>query len=116
MFASLHCRRAGEKIELPVPMEEMITCVCRQYGLKPAAFAGPGKKRNCSEAWAMIPLLVWHEDHLSLRDLRTRLGCKPCIFSQAVNRLRTRAETNPRVAAKGERTREDQTQIQICQA
>jgi hypothetical protein len=64
----------------------------------------------------MIALLVWHEDHLSLADLCTRLGRDLCSVSQAVNRLRKRAETNACYAAKLERIREDLGQMPIWQA
>lgn len=55
----------------------------------------------------MISLLVWPEDHLSLSDLGTRLGRDRSRLSQAINRLRKRPETNPRIEGKLERLKEE---------
>ncbi|MFH1114300.1 MAG: transposase [Pseudomonadota bacterium] len=106
-FAEGALRRAGEKVNRPVSMEEIITHVCTLYGLGPEALAEPGKKRYCAEARAVIALLVWYEHHLSLTDLCTRLGRDLSSLSRAVNRLRTRAEANPRLAAQLEKVRGD---------
>lgn len=53
----------------------------------------------------MLALLVWYDDRLSLTDLCTRLGSDLCSLSQTFNRLRTRAEANPCLAAGLESTR-----------
>jgi len=108
-FAEDALRRAGEKVNRPVSVEEIVAHVCKRYGLDPEDLAEPGKNRNFAEARAVIALLVWYEDHLSLTDLCTRLGRDLSSLSRAVNRLRKRAETNPRLAAELERAREDLT-------
>jgi putative transposase len=114
-FADDALRRSGEKMKRPVSMDEIITHVCKRYGLKPADLSAPGKTRNNSEARAMIGLLVWYEDHLSLTELGT-LGRDLSSLSQAVNRLRKRAEADPRLAVELERLKEGLAQIPICQA
>ncbi len=115
-FAEDALRRAGVQMKRTVSLEEIITHVCKRYGIEAAALTEPGKKRNNSEARAIIALLVWHEDHLSLTDLSTRLGRDLSSLSQAVNRLRKLAETNPRLAGELERLKEQLGQIPICQA
>lgn len=52
------------------------------------------------EARAMIALLAWYDDHLSLRDVATQPGRDLSSPSQAVNRLRRRLETNRRPAGR----------------
>ncbi len=64
-------RRAGEKMNLPVSMEGIMTSVCKRCGLDPAALPEPGTKRNCSEARAVITFPVWHADHRSPTELGT---------------------------------------------
>ena len=115
-FAEDALRRAGAPMKRTVSIEEIITHVCQCYGIEAAALTEPGKKRNCSEARSMIALLVWNDDHLSLTDLSTRLGRDLSSLSQAVNRLRTRAQTNPILAGQVERLNEQLAQIPICQA
>jgi putative transposase len=115
-FAEDALSRAGAKMKRTVSIEEIITHVCKRYGIEAAALTESGKKRGCSEARAMIALLVWHEDHLSLTELGTRLGRDLSSLSQAVNRLRKRAETNPRLAAELEKLKEELEQIPKCQA
>jgi chromosomal replication initiation ATPase DnaA len=100
----------------PVSMAEIITHVCKRYGLDPEVLAQPGKKRDWAEARAVIALLVWYEDHLSLTDPCTRFSRDLTSLSQAVNRLRTRAETNLRPAAELDRMKENPAQMRICQA
>ncbi len=68
-FAEDALPKAGAKMKRTVSTEEVVTYVCKRYGIEPSALAEPGKKRNCSEARAMIALLVWHEDHLCQCDL-----------------------------------------------
>jgi hypothetical protein len=96
-------RRAGEKMNRPVSMEEIVTLVCKRYGLEPTALVDPGKKLNCSEIRALIALLVWYENRLARTDLSTRLDPDLGSLSQAVNRLRKRARANPSLAAEVER-------------
>ena len=115
-FAEEALRRAGAQMKRTVSIEEIITHVCQCYGIEAAALTEPGKKRNCSEARSMIALLVWSDDHLSLTDLSTRLGRDLSSLSQAVNRLRMRAETNSLLAGQVERLKEQLGQIPICQA
>ena len=86
------------------------------WGLRLRLSQNAGKTRNCSEARAMMALVVRHEDHLSLTELGTRLGRDLSGLSQAVNRLRKRAQTNPRLAGKIERLKQQLGQIPICQA
>ncbi len=81
--------------------------VGKGYRLEPAALAEPVKKRDSSKARAMIALLVWCEDHLSLTELGTRLGRNLCSLSHAENRLRKRAEKNPRMTVELERMKEE---------
>ena len=75
----------------------------KRYRLAPGVVGEAGKKRTYSEARAMVPLLVWYEDHLSLTDLGIRLGCDLYSLCQAVNRLRKRADRNPRLAGELQR-------------
>ena len=90
--------------------------MCTRYGIEAVALTEPGKKRNRSEDRAMIALLVRYEDHLSLTDPGARPGHDLSSLSHAVNRLRKRAETNPRPADQLERLKEDVRQIPISQA
>jgi putative transposase len=115
-FADDALRRSGEKMKRPVSMHEIITYVCQRYGLEPADLSAPGKTRNNSEARAMIGLLVWYEDHLSLTELGTLLSRDLSSLSQAVNRLRKRAEADPRLAVELARLKEGLAQIPRCQA
>ena len=112
-FAEEALRRAGAQMKRTVSIEEIITHVCKWYGIEVAALREPGKKRNCSEARAMIALLVWNDDHLSLTGLTTQLGRDLSSLSQAVNRLRTRAQTNPVLAGQVERLKDHLGQIPI---
>jgi hypothetical protein len=115
-FAQDALRRAGEKMKRRVSMEEIIAHVCKEYKLEREALVEPGKNRNCSEARAMIALLVWHEDGLSLTDLGRRLGRDLSSLSQAVNRLSTRIEKNPALARALDRVRQNLAEIHISQA
>jgi hypothetical protein len=45
-------------------------------------------------------MIYWSEDHLSWTDLGLRLSRDLFSRSQAVNRLRKRAETNSRLAGE----------------
>jgi chromosome segregation and condensation protein ScpB len=65
---------------------------------------------------AIIALLVWLEDGLSLTDLGRRLGRDLCSLSQAVNCLRKRIEKNPSLAQALDRIRQDLAKIHISQA
>jgi chromosomal replication initiation ATPase DnaA len=101
---------------IPGQKEEIITQVCKRYGLEAEVLAQPGKMRNCAEARAVIALLVWYEDHLVLIDLSKRLGRDLSSLMQAVNCQRKGSETSPRPAAELERVREDLKQMPICHA
>ncbi|MFH1113314.1 MAG: hypothetical protein V1792_05285 [Pseudomonadota bacterium] len=98
-----------------VSIEVMLTHVRKRYGLEPEVLADCGSKRNCSEALAITSLPVWYEDDLSLTNLSMRLGSDLCSLSEAVNRQGNRVETNPRLAARLERVREDPARIHICE-
>jgi putative transposase len=115
-FAEVALRRAGEKMKRQVSMEEIIAHVCKGYKLEREALVEPGKNRKCSEARAMIALLVWHEDGLSLTDLGRRLGRDLSSLSQAVSRLRKRIEKNPSLARALDTVRQNLAEIHISQA
>jgi hypothetical protein len=51
----------------------------------------------------MIGLLVWYEDHPFLTVLGTQLGRDSSSLSEAVNRLRKRAEADPLLAVELEK-------------
>ena len=114
-FAESALRQAGQKMKRQVSMEEIIAHVCKAYKLEREAFAEPGKNRKCSEARAMIALLVWHEDGLSLTDVGRRLGRDLSSLSQAVNRLRKRMETYPFLARVLDTVGQDLAEIHISQ-
>jgi hypothetical protein len=105
-FADDALRRSGEKMKRPIPLDEIIIHVCKRYKLKPADLSAPGKTRKNSEVRAIIGLLVWYEDHLSLTELGTRLGRDVSSLSQAVNRLHKRAEADRRLAAELKKLKE----------
>jgi len=115
-FAEDALRTAGEKMKRQASMEEIIAHVCKRYKIEQEVLVAPGKNRTCSEARAMIALLVWHDDRLSLTDLGKRLGRDLSSVSQAVNRLRKRMETNPSLALVLARVRQDLAEIQISHA
>ncbi|MEW6139782.1 MAG: hypothetical protein AB1733_16265 [Thermodesulfobacteriota bacterium] len=96
-----------------ISVEQIVTHACKRYGLGLGVLAEPGKKRNCSEARAMIAALVWYEEHLCLTDLGGRLKRDVCSLSRADNRLHKRPETNARLASEPQRVREELAQIQI---
>ena len=115
-FAAEALRKAGEKPTARVSMEEIIAHVCKRFRLKPTALAKSGKKRNVSEARAMIALLVWEEDHLSLTRLGALLHRDLSSLSQSVRRLRNRMETDAFLAETANRLRQEIREIPISQA
>ncbi len=106
-FAEDALQRAGEKINQPVSMDEIINYVFKRYGLDPAALAEPGTKRNCSEARVMITFPVWHEDRRSPTEHGTGLGGDLSSLNPVVSYLCQRVETNPCLVTELERATED---------
>jgi putative transposase len=101
------------KMKGPTPHD---SCACKRYKLDREAPVAPGKNRKCSEARAVIALLVRHEDRLSLTDLGKRLGRDLSSLSKAVNGLRRPMETNPSAAPAFDKIRQVRAEIHISQA
>jgi putative transposase len=89
-FAEMAMRSAEEKSRCAITMDDVVTLVCRHYGVSEPEMAAPGKVRRTSEARAAAALLVRELPGLSLTALATRLGREVSALSRAA---RLRAKT-----------------------
>jgi REP element-mobilizing transposase RayT len=98
VFAEEAIRSAEEKCRCSVTIDDIVSAVCRHYGVSEAEMAAPGKIRRLSEARATAALLVRELPGLSLTALATRLGREVSALSRAA-RLRAKAADDPSMAS-----------------
>ncbi len=86
-FADEALRQTEEKLAYKVSMDEVISEVCRCYGISEGTFSATGKIRPASEARAVAAFLVRETPQLSMTELAKRTGREISAISQAARRL-----------------------------
>jgi REP-associated tyrosine transposase len=81
-----------------VTLDEVISEVCRRFGISELELAATGKARPASEARAVAAFLTREMAHLSLTELAKRMGREVSAVSQAARRLEKADKENGLVA------------------
>jgi len=89
-----------QEIVHKVTLEEILKSVCNLYGLDVQEVVEVGKRRDSSEARAMICWLVRQQRHLSLTDLSRRFNRDISALSVAASRLVEKANKESLLAAR----------------
>lgn len=79
-------------------MNDVVTVVCRLYGISEEQLKAQGKLRPYTEARALLALLVKENAHLSLTELGRFLGRDISPLSRSAQRLVVNAEAEKRLA------------------
>lgn len=97
-FADEALMQADERPVSRVTLDEVISEVCRRFGITEAELAATGKARPASEARAVAAFLTRELVHLSLTELAKKMGREVSAVSQAARRLEKLALENEQVA------------------
>jgi len=97
-FAEYVTRSAEGKIGNSVTLDDVLSAVCRHYGISEAEMAAPGKARCASEARAAAALLVREISELSLTALAERLGREVSGLSRAARLHAAKARDDSSIA------------------
>lgn len=97
-FADEALMKADERPVSRVSLDEVISEVCRRFGITEAKLAAAGKARPASEARAVAAFLTRELAHLSLTELAKKMGREVSAISQAARRLEKLAQEDGQVA------------------
>lgn len=92
--------QAESRSRRPASMDEIITKVCRVYGIEENDLATPGKYRILSEARGLAAWLILETGQGTVAELGKRTGRDVSTLSYAANSLRMRSKSEPALSGK----------------
>jgi putative transposase len=106
-FAEHALAQADQETTRGYTLTELITSVCRAYGITEKQLKAPGKGRQFSEARALAALLVRESSELSLTELGKLVNRDIVPLGRAAQRLSDRAAGDRRLMSRIEDIRSD---------
>jgi len=107
--------RAEEMYPVIQDVKQIIGIVCRAYGIDEQTAAAQGKQQPGAEARAVAAYLIQDTEGLSLTELGDHLHRDIASLSRAAGRLRRRLNTDPGLAEKLVKIKEDLQEKSKCQ-
>ncbi|GEM_PF-139242 len=99
----------------PVSMDGIIQEVCKLFSLSPGDLAKRDRQQRPAEARAMVALMVYDQDHLSLDDLGKRMNRSGITMGHVAAGLRQGAEEDTALADQVDMLKQHLKHVQLDQ-
>ncbi|MBM4277300.1 MAG: transposase [Deltaproteobacteria bacterium] len=99
-----------------VAMEEIVSCVCKEFSLREEELSGSGKDRRVSRVRAVMAWLVQQSGCLTLSELSKRVGRDCSTLSTAAKLLEKEIQTDAELNRYVNNIRKSLLEIQISKA